>query len=107
CSWLTTDNVSSQLLVGDSAITLLHRLAVEQTVDLVALSAHGYSGDVHRPYGSLVTSFIVYGSTPLLIIQDLPADMIESSQAEMVSTQTLVSERVQGGPTSTYARTNE
>lgn len=106
-SWLTTDKVSSHLLVGDSAISLLHALAVEQSVDLVALSAHGYSGDVHRPYGSLVTSFIVYGSTPLLIIQDLPADMIESSQAEMVTTQTLVSERVQGGPASIYARTNE
>ncbi len=107
CSWLATDNVSSHLLVGDSAISLLHGLAVEQGIDLVALSAHGYSGDVHRSYGGLVTSFIVYGSNPLLIIQDLPANMIESSQAEMVSTQTLVSDRVQGGPASSYARTNE
>lgn len=107
CSWLTSDNVSSHLLVGESAITLLHRLSVEKEVDLIALSAHGYSGDVHRPYGGLVTSFIVYGSTPLLIIQDLPADMIESSQAEIVSTQALVSERVQGGPTSPHARKNE
>jgi nucleotide-binding universal stress UspA family protein len=107
CSWLDGDRVSSHLLVGDSTITLLHRLAAEEAVDLIVLSAHGYSGDVHRPYGSLVTSFIVYGSTPLLIVQDLPADMIGSSQAEMVSTQTLVSERVQGGPTSTYARPNE
>jgi nucleotide-binding universal stress UspA family protein len=106
-SWFTTEKVESRLLVGDSAVTLLHRLAVEEGVDLVALSAHGYSGDVHRPYGSLVTSFIVYGSTPLLIIQDLPANLIESTQAEMVSTQTLVSDRVQGGPAITHARTPE
>ena len=107
CSWLGSDRISSHLLVGDSAITLLHRLAVEEAVDLVALSAHGYSGDAQRPYGSLVTSFMVYGSTPLLIIQDLPADMIESSQAEIVSSQTLVSDRVQGGPTGSYGRTDE
>lgn len=106
-TWLTSDKVTSRLLVGDSAITLLHRLAVEEAVDLVALSAHGYSGDVHRPYGSLVTSFIVYGSSPLLIIQDLPADLIASGQAERVSARTLVSDRVQEGPASTYARTNE
>jgi nucleotide-binding universal stress UspA family protein len=107
CSWFTSDRVTSHLLVGNSAITLLHRLSVEEGVDLIALSAHGYSGDVHRPYGSLVTSFIVYGSTPLLIIQDLPADMIESTQAEVLSTQTLVSDRVQGGPTGAYARASE
>ncbi|MDT8305374.1 MAG: universal stress protein [Anaerolineae bacterium] len=105
-SWLSQP-VSTRLLVAESAVTALHRLAQEEHVDLVALSAHGYSGDVHRPYGSLVTSFIIYGSTPLLIIQDLPADLIESTKAETVTTRSLVTHRVQGGPTATHAESQE
>lgn len=105
-SWLSQP-VSTRLLVAESAVTALHRLAQEEHVDLVALSAHGYSGDVHRPYGSLVTSFIVYGSTPLLIIQDLPADLIESTPAESVTTRSLATHRVQGGRTATHADPQE
>lgn len=105
-AWLP-QKVSTRLLVADSAVMALHRLAQEEHVDLIALSAHGYSGDVHRPYGSLVTSFIVYGSTPLLIIQDLPADLIESTQAERLASLSQVDDRVQGGPTLTHARTQE
>jgi nucleotide-binding universal stress UspA family protein len=105
-SWLA-QAVTTRLVVGESAVTALHRLAQEEQVDLVALSAHGYSGDVNRPYGSLVTSFIVYGNTPLLIVQDLPADLIESTQAETVSTRSLVTHRVQGGSTVTHAHTQD
>lgn len=105
-SWLAPA-VSTRLLIAESAVTALHRLTQEEQVDLVALSAHGYSGDVNRPYGSLVTSFIIYGSTPLLIVQDLPADLIESTQAETVSTRTLVTHRDQGGSTVTHARTQD
>lgn len=105
-SWLG-QAASTRLLVAESAVTALHRLAQEEHVDLVALSAHGYSGDVHRPYGSLVTSFIIYGSTPLLIIQDLPADLIEATQAETVTRRSLVTDRVQGGPTATHAESQE
>jgi nucleotide-binding universal stress UspA family protein len=105
-AWLP-QKVSTRMLVADSAVMALHRLAQEEHVDLITLSAHGYSGDVHRPYGSLVTSFIVYGSTPLLIIQDLPADLIESTQAEQIASLSQVNDRVHGGPTLTHARTQE
>ena len=39
---------------------------------MLALSAHGYSGNNLWPYGSLVNNFILYGKVPLLIVQDLP-----------------------------------
>lgn len=115
-AWLP-QKVSTRLLVADSAVMALHRLAQEENVDLITLSAHGYSGDVHRPYGSLVTSFIVYGSTPLLIIQDLPADLIEATEAERMAALGQVDDRlpggripggrVPGGPPLTHARTQE
>ena len=39
---------------------------------MVALSAHGYSGNNQWPYGSVVNNFILYGKVPLLIVQDMP-----------------------------------
>jgi len=51
-------------------------------VDLVLLGAHGYSGQRKWPYGSITTSFIEYGSMPLLIVQDLDPEEIELTQAE-------------------------
>jgi nucleotide-binding universal stress UspA family protein len=63
----------------------LHRIAEESQADLTVLSAHGSAGDAHWPYGTVVVSFIVFGTTPLLILQDLPFDRIESSQAEIAS----------------------
>lgn len=63
----------------------LHQIADDSEVDLTILSAHGYSGDTRWPYGSVVTGFIVYGSTTLLILQDLPVDRIERTQAEIAA----------------------
>jgi nucleotide-binding universal stress UspA family protein len=50
----------------------LHKLAESSHVDLVMLSAHGYMGREHQPFGSIAMNFILYGHTPLLILQDLP-----------------------------------
>ena len=69
--------VETRLLVSESEVEALHTLVEEEGVDLVILSAHGYSGATRWPYGSTVISFIAYGTTPLLVVQDLPADRIE------------------------------
>jgi nucleotide-binding universal stress UspA family protein len=66
----------------------LHQIVDEQEVDLTILCAHGYSGDTRWPYGSVVTGFIVYGSTTLLILQDLPGDRIEPTRAEIAARDT-------------------
>jgi nucleotide-binding universal stress UspA family protein len=50
----------------------LHQLAEQEHIDLVALSAHGYSGNSQWPYGSMVNNFILYSKAPLFIVQDLP-----------------------------------
>ena len=51
-------------------------------MDLVVISAHGYSGNAKWPYGSLTTSFIEYGTTPLLIVQDLAPGEVALSEAQ-------------------------
>jgi nucleotide-binding universal stress UspA family protein len=77
--------VEMLLLVGEHVAASLHDLVEERESDLVILSAHGYSGETKWPYGSTVTSFITYGTSSLLIWQDLPVDRIEPTQAEIAA----------------------
>lgn len=64
--------VETHLITSDNAAVALHQLEDRERIDLVALSAHGYSGNHQWPYGSMVNNFILYGNTSLLIVQDLP-----------------------------------
>ena len=84
-AWMPA-SVRGAFMVGEHVPATLHQLADEEGVDLVVLSAHGYSGGTRFPYGGVVTSFITYGSTPVLIVQDLPADEIQPNPAEMRAT---------------------
>ena len=80
--------IQTKLEVSPSVSRTLHQIAEENDVDLTILSAHGYSGDTRWPYGSVGLGFIVYGSTPLLILQDLPTNQIEPTQAEIAARET-------------------
>ena len=65
-------DAETRLLVSDNTAETLHKLVEEEKIDLVVMSAHGYSGKTEWSYGSLVINFISYGTTPLLILQDSP-----------------------------------
>jgi nucleotide-binding universal stress UspA family protein len=80
--------IQTKLEVSPSISRSLHQIADENNVDLTILSAHGYSGDTRWPYGSVGLGFIVYGSTPLLILQDLPTNRIEPTWAEIAARET-------------------
>jgi nucleotide-binding universal stress UspA family protein len=73
------------LLVSDDVTASLHEFATDQEVDLVVICAHGYSGQRKWPFGSVATSFIEYGTTPLLIVQDMPPEEIEPTTAEVAA----------------------
>jgi nucleotide-binding universal stress UspA family protein len=70
-----------QVEVDDDISESLHRLAEDGEMDLVILSAHGQSGKSRWPFGSITTSFIEYGSTPLLIIQDMAPEDVQPTKA--------------------------
>jgi nucleotide-binding universal stress UspA family protein len=80
-------NVQTRVIINESVIATLHSLAEDELADLVILSAHGNSVTRKYPYGSVSISFIAYGATPLLIVQDLPPEEIEPSPAEVVAHQ--------------------
>jgi nucleotide-binding universal stress UspA family protein len=77
--------VEKHLMIDDNPIAALHRLVEQENIQLVMLSAHGYSGETRWPFGSVVISFLAYGTTPILVVQDLPSEQIEPTLAEIVS----------------------
>jgi nucleotide-binding universal stress UspA family protein len=68
----SASNTVFRVLVSDNAAAALHQLIEDEDIDLVVMSAHGYSGKIEWPYGSVVNHFITYSPTPLLIVQDCP-----------------------------------
>jgi nucleotide-binding universal stress UspA family protein len=75
--------LKTHISVGDNAITVLHDVVEEINPDLVLLAAHGETGERRWPYGSVATSFIAYGNSSLMILQDLPKTEIQPTRAEM------------------------
>jgi nucleotide-binding universal stress UspA family protein len=65
-------DIQTHILAGDNVSTALHAIVEQEHIDLVALSAHGYSGANQWPYGSVVINFILFSKAPVLIVQDLP-----------------------------------
>jgi nucleotide-binding universal stress UspA family protein len=80
-------NIQVRVIVSDNVIATLQSLAEDEIADLVVISAHGYSATRKYPYGSVSISFIAYGATPLLIIQDLPQQEIAPNPAEVAAHQ--------------------
>jgi nucleotide-binding universal stress UspA family protein len=74
--------IKTHISIGENAIAVLHDMAEESNADLVLLAAHGETGERRWPYGSVTTSFIAYGNTSLLIMQDLPESEIHQTRAE-------------------------
>jgi hypothetical protein len=75
----------TQLIVNNNICWALQELAIQEEVDLVILSAHGMSSNMHWPYGSVTTSFITHSKLPLLIVQDTGSENA-GSQAWLTET---------------------
>jgi nucleotide-binding universal stress UspA family protein len=78
-------NVKAHLLTSKGVVTTLHQYVEEEEADLLVLNAHGYSETTRCPYGTIPTSFIFYGTSPLLIVQDVLADKVKPTRAEIAA----------------------
>jgi nucleotide-binding universal stress UspA family protein len=83
-AWLPAES-AADLLVSADVAEALQEAAEEEGADLVVLSAHGHSECTRRAYGSITTSFIMYGSAPLLIVQDLEPQSFQPTLAEIAA----------------------
>ena len=84
---LTVDN-EIHILENASISQAILNLAKEEKADLLILCAHGYTGDIDRPFGMVARGCIDYGTQPVLVIQDLPRSQVKPSEVEQVSQQT-------------------
>jgi len=87
CSRLPAElyNIKVFLVISENQIDALRELAEQESADLVILSAHGSTGSFRRLYGSVTLSFITYGITPMLILQDLHPGITKPTKAEIVT----------------------
>jgi nucleotide-binding universal stress UspA family protein len=85
CKSRLPGDVQTRVLVSEHVVSTLHELVDQEKIDLVFLSAHGYSGQTRWPYGSIVISFIAYGTTPLLIVQDVPLDKVQFTPDQLAA----------------------
>lgn len=74
-----------EVLCDHDVAAALHHFADSADIDLVVLSAHGHSGQRCWPHGSLATSLLLHGGTPLLVLQDVPWEDLEPSRAELAA----------------------
>jgi nucleotide-binding universal stress UspA family protein len=74
-------HTQTRLLVSDNVAATLQSVSEQEQIDLLILSAHGYSGEARWPYGSVTNRFITNGTTPLLIVQDLQWDSPEGTRS--------------------------
>lgn len=77
--------LQTRLAVSDNVMADLHDMVEQENADLVMLVAHGHSGGGRWPYGSIATSFITYGTAPLMIMQDLSTEEVKRTQAEIAA----------------------
>jgi nucleotide-binding universal stress UspA family protein len=80
-------DVETRVIVGDAPAASLQDFVAQENVDLVVLSAHGYTGETRWPYGSVALNFIAYGTTPLLIVQDLSLGEMKRALARLTTGQ--------------------
>jgi nucleotide-binding universal stress UspA family protein len=74
-------NTRTRLLVSENIAATLQHISEQEQIDLLILSAHGYSGEVKWSYGSVTNRFITDGTMPLLIVQDLPRESPQATHA--------------------------
>jgi nucleotide-binding universal stress UspA family protein len=76
------------LIESNNVSTAIHEQANQEDIDLVILCAHGYSGQVTWPYGTITRNYIEHGTRPLLVIQDVPRSQVRPTAAEIAAEKT-------------------
>ncbi|WP_435099579.1 universal stress protein [Arhodomonas sp. AD133] len=74
--------VTSRVEIDASPAYAIQRIARTEQVDLMVMAAHGTSCSACWQFGAVPLSTIVYGETPLLVVQDLSPEEIQPTQAE-------------------------
>jgi nucleotide-binding universal stress UspA family protein len=70
---------------NDGVSAAIQELAGQDDIDLVLLSAHGYTGQFYWPYGTITRHYMEHGTKPVLIIQDVPRSQVQPTLAQIAA----------------------
>jgi nucleotide-binding universal stress UspA family protein len=73
------------LVENTSVASAIQGLADQEDIDMVVLCAHGYSGLVAWPYGTVTRNYMEHGIKPVLVIQDVPRSQVRPTAAEVAA----------------------
>jgi nucleotide-binding universal stress UspA family protein len=73
------------LVESASVASAIQELADQEDIDIVVLCAHGYSGQVAWPYGTVTRNYMEHGTKPVLVIQDVSRSQVRPSAAEIAA----------------------
>ena len=75
-------NCDTCVVENASVPAAIQELADQEDIDIVILCAHGYSGQVSWPYGTVTRNYIEHGTKPVLVIQDVLRSQVRPTAAE-------------------------
>jgi nucleotide-binding universal stress UspA family protein len=74
-----------RIVEDDSVSAAIHEMVERENIDLVVLCAHGRTGRINWPYGSVARNYIEHGTQPVLVIQDVPRSQFRPTTAEIAA----------------------
>jgi nucleotide-binding universal stress UspA family protein len=74
-----------RVVENDGVSSAIQELAGEDDIDLVLLSAHGYTGQFLWPYGTVTRQYMEHGTKPVLVIQDVPRSQVQPTAAQIAA----------------------
>jgi nucleotide-binding universal stress UspA family protein len=75
----------SYLIESEGVSSAIQEMVNREDIDLVILSAHGYSGQINWPYGTVTRNYVEHGTKPVLVIQDVPRSHVQPTVAEIAA----------------------
>lgn len=80
-----TVQCEARVVENESIPNAIHTMVEQDNIDLVVLCAHGQSGQINWPYGSVARNYLEHGEKHVLVIQDVPASQIRPTTAEVAA----------------------
>lgn len=77
--------VETRLIDHDSAMHAIHNLAEQENTDLVIFCAHGRTGKIDLPYGSVSRGYLEHGTRNTLVVQDVHLTQVRPTEAEIAA----------------------